>query len=969
MATTLSYVKYWTDEILDRFFTTEAMSKTKSDFNQVHLPIERILVDNRFPAGRGKTVISENELRDIVIRSRPGNPNRIFILVGETGSGKSELCQWLYYNISDQEHFPILIPRKMVHLRDIVAEIHRHLDEPLPDKVRNLTDLWPEVISAKLRAGILEFLQQENIQNRLGQANINTLRRILDNQNFEKRMRDNVIRYQAEMQRLEAPRNPDFLTRQDFTELIVNDGLYNADLAYEMIQHSMNETLANQLGVEDFIQKLERIAEMFRRKEKRPVLLIEDITTLGFLHNNFLDYLFNLERGNFDVVIGVTNDFERGRQNLIYSAEQTIQERIEGRFELTDEKSETLFLKDRFQELTKRYLEAVRATSYEDPYIKRHLDPIFGEGLYPFNDQFLRHIYEGLKQDDNPKRTPRLFLRVLRDVLTSSEPPYSALEINANVDLPVTFFSQTQNISTEAAQVIRWYGKNTNRGIFLDKRIAKIFNIQLPAGIDEDQNYYRLNLRPGAETQLPEPDFTFQGCLVPSEEPKNVVRPLQTPPPLSSQSPTLDAIAQLDIWLINGRIFPERNKLKDGFIKLLDFYELQGNEIKHPDSIAQSGRPLLFERFDKYSRIYLRDSGDNLRDSQYKLNISPDLSLHDQFSQVLAVGQGHYQVNEISKLDHVLLYEWLSSEVKLFRRRLRKAVESAIRMPLEHFIAFAKFLLLNSALGIDNMDPEQLAQTVQSDPLVINFLDGFTRPLFDIQDHIQGLFVAFFHLRDNLVDFNVLKRVCESVDPVRMLNLIRSIDPKAVPDGFLVKVGQDALTFRKLVEIVQRYTNRLILNIDFPLNPDKITLKRMFELCSPPEAIDVGRLRNQLNDLHQKFITAGLRWNPVWDLELITLNKENQQFDFALLHRKLARLLGKLEDSPQMNIFEKIALNGMIQREVKSPEFEVILGIEKLDAALDRSLRSIQIPAPELDSRYQKFSAIVNHVLKQAKLT
>lgn len=499
----------WTEEAINRYFTTEAMAKDQEAFMEVHLPIDRIVVDrnyNAFQVLGGQEYTDENGLKEFILKSTPQQPNRVFSLIGETGSGKSELCQWLYYQIQDQRHIPILIRRSMTRLRDIVAEINQHLNEPVPSDMRDITDLWEETVSKQLTASMLMHLNKPDVFSRIGSQNAFVLRQLIDNRDFELRMRQNFVAYRDEIQLLDKPRDPNLLPEKQFAELVSEAGgllAGTASICYFQLQRAIADCLKNNLQVEDLIDKLKRISLIFKKLEKRPVLLIEDITTFVFLQNDLLDYLFDLSSGNFDVIIGITTDFERTNEQQIYKAQQTIRERIEGRFVLTNERNETLFLRENYVRLACLYLTAIK--DKHCPICRNKLNQAFGEDLYPFNERFLYNVYSNLQQDGNRKQTPRLYLKSLGQVLRSTLPPFEAIELTANVQPPTAWFAQG-SASNDLAELLKWYGLNTNQGVFLAKQIVEVFGLTVPINLETvSDHFYRFGLRPGAGQSLPNP--------------------------------------------------------------------------------------------------------------------------------------------------------------------------------------------------------------------------------------------------------------------------------------------------------------------------------------------------------------------------------------------------------------------------------------------------------------------------------
>src|SRR5687768_1037035 len=99
----MTYQRFWDERTLYGVFPVEALSKSPEVFEQTHVAIDRILVDkmrqrrvkyrSELDRGREKLLTDEQSILDAILNHRPEEPNRLILLVGQTGSGKSELCQ------------------------------------------------------------------------------------------------------------------------------------------------------------------------------------------------------------------------------------------------------------------------------------------------------------------------------------------------------------------------------------------------------------------------------------------------------------------------------------------------------------------------------------------------------------------------------------------------------------------------------------------------------------------------------------------------------------------------------------------------------------------------------------------------------------------------------------------------------------------------------------------------------------
>ena len=855
---------------------------------------------------------------------------------------------------------PILIERRMIHLKDIVEEIHQHLAEPLPEDMIEITDLWPETVSAKLRAAVLMRLQQPQVQNAIGMPDITKLRSILDTPAFESRMRKHFEHYCDEIKKLDKPRQLQLLPETDFKDLAVQSGgLRNARLAFVHVQRAMSDCLASELRVEDMIKKLDRISQRYREVGRRPVLLIEDITTFGFLQNDLLDYLYNLAGGNYDVVMGVTTGFEQENQAQIYRAQQTITERIHGRFELTDQHNETLFLRDHYLELAQRYLLAIRTDQCAGCPGNHDCLAAFEQDLYPFNPAFLGNIYRSLHQGQSRKQTPRLYLRAIQSVLESAQLPTDAIELSPNISEPGIYFAQNPGLSPAAERLIKWYGMSTNAGIFLPVMIAKVFGVLFRPDTPMVGSYYRLPLRPGAEQDLLAPPDTIATLLkavtLPPEPvlPSDTLLPLPALPQIAPGKqdplpPSVKALplAQLDEWLALKGQFPDRSVFKDGVYALLGLYEFEPFVLKNPDSIAEGGSALVYDRGDKYAKVYLHHSAD---DRPYpKLTLRPDPQKRDLFSQVLAIGAGQYQVDDPQRLNQTQLYAWLDGAVRTTREELQQSLSQALRMPLGSFVALAKFLILNLTSHVRTFDPATLCAPITGEPLALPGIGDRGRHLWENRDHLQALFVGLFHFRDNLVNYPLLRSTVENVNPLTTLAEIERIDLASFPAGFRIKVAKSELQFADLVKVVKDYVaylNARTRNRDYHIDPTENELRQILNLCSPRGSVDARRLRKQIDLLRGMVQKSHVIWQQRWDLNIEPLHRSPEELRFDSLYDDLTRLLeGIIHAERPLSVFAYMAFQRSAAAISSTPTFEILEAIAQMqgplrDECLNRTLR------------------------------
>lgn len=117
----------WDPALVRQVLTTESRQKARELFMRTHRPLRRIRVDfcmERDLAGR---FMGEEEVYGLIAGGPLEADNRLFLVVGEAGAGKSELCQWLEYRAESARRLAIHVPRSMTSAAHVVALLRRTL--------------------------------------------------------------------------------------------------------------------------------------------------------------------------------------------------------------------------------------------------------------------------------------------------------------------------------------------------------------------------------------------------------------------------------------------------------------------------------------------------------------------------------------------------------------------------------------------------------------------------------------------------------------------------------------------------------------------------------------------------------------------------------------------------------------------------------------------------------------------------
>lgn len=482
-----SMPKLWDDATVREFLTPEAHQKSKEQFLKTHIDIDKIRADYLFPHEGSDEFVTQDEFRDAILKSKIRDDNRIFILRGETGSGKSQLCQWLEYQIGmdpnegDEEHVALHVSRSKTGIGDILEIISGPVDTDIT--VSNVSDLDPkkvaDAIITTLEAfgtGMEQFSQDEIDVLTEDRPNATDLRSIL---------KENIVEYQESAASDSEKRKTDLITENDYRDLALAafGSTKGADTLFPSLQSEIHKILSRNLGVEDFQGKLEELSEEYVERGLRPVLICEDLTTFTVLKEQLLDHIFQLDSGHYDVVLGWTSGWEKDDLSRALGTSKGVstymEDRAEGYLSTTDEQGRAYFLDDDITtELAQTYLSAIIKESNSSESLPEDVLDAFG-GLYPFNESFIQQAYNHLIQDGNKRRTPRLLLmRVIRECLNATVAPFEAIEQNPYVERfpsPVDL-----GYSEEIQRLGKWYGSpTTDRRLVVRREIPETFDVSI----------------------------------------------------------------------------------------------------------------------------------------------------------------------------------------------------------------------------------------------------------------------------------------------------------------------------------------------------------------------------------------------------------------------------------------------------------------------------------------------------------
>lgn len=799
----------WDPEAVEKFIKPESQQKTPEVFRETHVPIDKIRAEILRPYDGDSEFVSEEVFRDAVLDSELKDDNRIFIVKGEVGSGKSHLCQWLEYEINgygdeagyDDTHVAIHISRSNTMLDEILEILHEPINKEY-DEVGSIGDLDPEDVADFIIQGLLTFHKNR------GQLKGFELEEFLEDHESKTSFRDVLVRnlsdYQKAVEQEEKEQMIELLSRDDYGEVcfsVFGSAQYQPE-AYPALRRAVHDLLTNNLGIENFKGQLEELSDAYVEAGKRPVLICEDLTTFNVLKDDLLDHIFDLSSSHFDIVLGWTSGWERENiDDALSTSDDSLsymKQRAQGYLSMTDDQGRAYFLEKKSASmlLVKKYLEAIKAHSNA----KADVPEDGFDGMYPFNEGFVQHVYQNLVQDGNRQQTPRVLLvHVIADCLTTEIPPYKKVETNAFVESRPSVVSLEETEGCQ--QLTKWYGKrnpDTDK-LWLPEAVFDAFDVEFKTGFVED-NIVHFDLDrivSGANILVAPTGGEITGPISSGEEGPDDVGGEeekgeesgeesgegeeetsssggdsgggQTGGAESGKIP-IEKHAQFQEWLKHGSDYPSSNTLRNGVrLALSRWYD--PTRLANENSTAKSTNGIYYARG---SDVPVEIKGpDQPSDRSYTIEHGVDK--YQLYSDLLYAGVND-DFDDETNLDRVR--GWADDRVVQYRHDMRAEIEGCLpeTMTVEEFVVLSKFLLMNTGQGVSEISREILFEeyTKQSTSplhpdseldvdLPIGMFDAFNMVTRNSSD-IGGLVEGFFLLKRNVVDHDRLDSAIKSVN-------------------------------------------------------------------------------------------------------------------------------------------------------------------------------------------------------------
>lgn len=955
-------IRNWDRNVVDRFIKPESQQKSPEVFRKTHVPIDKIRAEILRPHTGDDKFITETEFCDAVLDSNLEDDNRIFIIKGEVGSGKSHLCQWLEYEINgyeekegrDDEHVAIHISRSNTRLDEILEILHEPIDKEY-EEVSDVSSLNPEEVADFIIQGLRTFYKDKGALRSFDLETFLEPKSKADD--FRTRLVKNIEEYQASVDKENQEQNIKeyLLSREDYGHICFSafGETKREDDVYPVVRRAVHDLLTRNIGIEDFKRELEDISEAYFDAGKRPVLICEDLTTFSVLKDDLLDHIFELSSGHYDVIMGWTTGWERENiDDALSTSEDSLtymKQRTQGYLSMTDDNGQAYFLEGRSAPvvLVRAYLDAIKAHSEPTTEVPEEAF----DNLYPFNEAFIRHIYANLVQDGNLQQTPRILLvHVIAECLTSDVPPFRAVQNNSYIRQRPYLIGINEH-STPCLELTQWYALKYKDQLWLPSAIFETFDVDTHGAVERDGNVFFdtsfaagdisvIEREPGSEviTEPPGPDegepegddedeeteeTTDEDEDEGGDEDDDEDEPPERPDQDSLEVPPED-YREFQGWLMDGTEYPSVDRFRDGVVATLERWH-DPTRLANENSTTNA-MGIYFDRGPE-PPVVVRGADSP---ASMSFEISHGTENEELFRQMLYYGYAD-SFEEGANFDK--LRGWSTDKVIEYRSRMREDIEDHLpeQMTVEEFLVLAHYLVMNVGKGETEVsrelmfDPYKMEDTSPlSDKATIDIdlpqgLDGAFERVSRHTKDIRNLGRGFFLLKKNVVDYNRLndavRGVSENLEGYLTGLSTTSVDDLA--DAYrigttrnnakkrLAKVIEDFSDFAGELEKVEQQVNVEDLQED---------IRRYEELHHLSHNQDkLATLYEKLDDaLGPLGVTHRQRWQDVGEL----LNDTSQDVGLG----DFRSTLNEIENASADNAISAIALLHEYQRSLNESQ-------------------------------------------------
>ncbi|ERM19687.1 hypothetical protein [Brevibacillus laterosporus] len=480
----------------------ERYDQSPEYFRKTHFP----QVMHRYNGSHLIAEVTEDELLG-ELKETDASGNRVYLVFGSTGSGKSELLRWLkdkwLVEVSDRPVIRIsrteLNPQTLI--KKCLETVNLSLDVCIDE------DRWEILLKKPIT------LVNQMVWTTLAEAMDSDEEIVPTALLLRPVIEQNIIDFTSQVKRGKIKKPLEVLHREQFENLLANTTLH-IPLEYAAFRQNLSRQLDHFLFEgRDIGTIFKQMSLQIKSRGIRPLLLIDDLVqSVNIYATNILDQLITLEEGSWDVVIGLTpgavQDTEKGFsltqriQNL-----DTINDRVK-KLWLSDESGKDFFNLDRKQVVPymANYLTQLKATqgfncSLKCPHYKQCSGILpeesandsnykeLGVQLLPFNSHMLRRTYDAIPTGKGKLRYMILNSKeILRFFLKGKQHVSRVLPL-----IRREMFAEHEDMFIKTLS--EWYVPEDASQMIISEPLLKHF------GYRDNQIYIRLNTIAGSITE------------------------------------------------------------------------------------------------------------------------------------------------------------------------------------------------------------------------------------------------------------------------------------------------------------------------------------------------------------------------------------------------------------------------------------------------------------------------------------
>ncbi|MHA1758645.1 MAG: hypothetical protein ACTSVV_17910 [Promethearchaeota archaeon] len=488
------------DKDLDNVFPVVAAKREKQLYYLTHKKMVLLNVKNN-------STITEDSFFMDVLKTKDYKGNKLYIIKGETGTGKSELCMGLKYYLEEKDQVFLYFYKDMTY-KDIFNEVlikYKELFNKAYKYESNIKELLSVLMNPK------NNIEEEKINNLINLIFHNIYKRALENNKSLTNSQQNRIK-ELIKNGLERFYNPPL--NNDSMMFFTEKEFYNEKRLLEYFFgdiNSANDLVYNELKNYYDTPSLKDIFQEFSSSiNKRLYIIFEDFSLNNVEANELLKIMLsdNIDYNITFILAGTPGNINRLKDESTLKDRAFIFRTDQGdigedyKVELFNSikpidfinpylkylKSQSnlyLIVKDTDEKYKFKYnLTNNQYCSKCNKYLRNYCK--ISEKrcvLYPFNEMFINNVFDSLKDNEqNPRIIMMKIKEFLRDFIFNNKLPFDNYEILSELDYTKNY-NFNESYTSEENNFLKWYG--------FDEHLFKLFfnkELEVNNNINDEEN-------------------------------------------------------------------------------------------------------------------------------------------------------------------------------------------------------------------------------------------------------------------------------------------------------------------------------------------------------------------------------------------------------------------------------------------------------------------------------------------------